>query len=261
MAIGDSFTFGMGVADDEAWPARLQTHLNEKAEVPFSVTNAGVISYGVSQVLDLLNEHLQSLQPRVVIHGLYWNDYMVSGPTGPNAASALTEEGYFVWDVPPRDAGLARIKVWLRDHSLLVYLGSNLAEHLLGVVTDSGVTDYEVAYRSLVRGDLEQERWMPVEDFYRQLKATGETDGFEVYSIIMPVLGILESGEGASHPYAKQMRALLEHLGIRYLDGVGLWQQRGLSTETFLPYNRHLNAAGYEVLADAIWEDIADIAR
>ena len=57
------------------------------------------------------------------------------------------------------------------------------------------------------------------------------------------------------------MRALLARLGIRYLDGSGLWQKQGLGTETFLPYNRHLNAAGYEKLADAIWEDLADIAR
>lgn len=96
MAIGDSFTFGMGVHDEETWPAFLQVLLNERVEAPFRVTNAGVISYSVDQILDVLTEHVGALEPTVVIHGLYWNDYQVAGDTGPGAPSVLTPEGYFV---------------------------------------------------------------------------------------------------------------------------------------------------------------------
>jgi len=53
-ALGDSFTFGLGVADEETWPARLERRLKDRIGGGTSVVNGGTISYGVFQELDLL---------------------------------------------------------------------------------------------------------------------------------------------------------------------------------------------------------------
>ncbi len=45
LAIGDSFTFGSHVEDDETWPAQLSVLLNRP------VWNAGVFGYGIDQMV------------------------------------------------------------------------------------------------------------------------------------------------------------------------------------------------------------------
>ncbi len=68
LALGDSFTFGDEVSDDETWPAALERELHR------SVVNAGVFGYGVDQAV-LRGEQLsESLHPAVIILGLLGDD-------------------------------------------------------------------------------------------------------------------------------------------------------------------------------------------
>lgn len=53
-ALGDSFTFGLGVRDEETWPTRVEARLRETTGNPVTVINGGTINYGVFQELDLL---------------------------------------------------------------------------------------------------------------------------------------------------------------------------------------------------------------
>lgn len=68
VAIGDSFTFGDGVRDEEVWTARLAAKLN----VP--VINAGVMGYGTDQQCLRLEELGMKFQPDVVLLGLFGPD-------------------------------------------------------------------------------------------------------------------------------------------------------------------------------------------
>jgi hypothetical protein len=61
LAIGDSFTFGDEVDDDETWPARLEGLLNER------VLNGGVSAYGIDQAFLRAELLLEKYDPQVVI--------------------------------------------------------------------------------------------------------------------------------------------------------------------------------------------------
>lgn len=253
VALGDSFTFGMGVADDETWPARLQRHLNFGGPGSYRVVNMGTISYGVQQELDLFLERGVGLRPRIVVHGLYWNDYMDAGPIGPDAPSPLTPDGYFVWDPPAPQSGPGRLKAFVRDHSVLAFVGMQV---LKSALADEGATHYETQYQSLVRGDIAPGLFEPVEAFYRELRSLGEANGFDLYVIVFPVFGVVEAGNPDEHPYSLTIGAMLRRLDIPYLDGSSLWRERRLGVETYLPYNRHLGREGYEAIAAAAAEDL-----
>jgi lysophospholipase L1-like esterase len=73
VAVGDSFTFGQGVAEDEAWVqvagSRLHTwgHRNE-------VLNFGVPGHGTPQSVALVEKRLLPLQPDLVLVGVFAND-------------------------------------------------------------------------------------------------------------------------------------------------------------------------------------------
>lgn len=68
--LGDSFTFGWGVEDDETFEARFQ------AATGRSSLNLGEPGYGTAQALLMLRDHLgdRRLDGRTVVHTVYLND-------------------------------------------------------------------------------------------------------------------------------------------------------------------------------------------
>lgn len=69
VTIGDSFTFGDEVSDNETWPAQLERILRADG-VPTRVFNLGTNAYGIDQALLRLVRDGAPLRPDVVILGL-----------------------------------------------------------------------------------------------------------------------------------------------------------------------------------------------
>ncbi|MBI1849372.1 MAG: hypothetical protein HYR85_03405 [Planctomycetes bacterium] len=77
LVLGDSFTFGKGVADGESFPEVLEVRLRERlAGQPIDVVDAGVNGYGTDQQAALLRRVGRALEPDVVALGFYvGNDF------------------------------------------------------------------------------------------------------------------------------------------------------------------------------------------
>jgi hypothetical protein len=73
LALGDSFTWGWGVPDDEAWVRAAARALGENAAEGI---NGGVNGYGTEAELELLRKVGPAVQPDLVLVGFYTNDYM-----------------------------------------------------------------------------------------------------------------------------------------------------------------------------------------
>jgi hypothetical protein len=65
LAVGDSYTAGSEVMDDETWPAQLEQHLGQP------VLNAGAGGYGVDQIVLNAERLLPIVKPRAVIVGIH----------------------------------------------------------------------------------------------------------------------------------------------------------------------------------------------
>jgi lysophospholipase L1-like esterase len=76
VALGDSFTFGFGVREDQAWPARLAAALNHRLHgTPrVEVVNLGVPGTGPRDYLWHLAHTGLALEPDMVVVGLFAND-------------------------------------------------------------------------------------------------------------------------------------------------------------------------------------------
>ncbi len=74
LALGDSFTYGYYVHNEEAWPSRLEETLNQRLEMRFQVLNAGVPGFTIVDELEYLREKGMTLQPDLVVIGFYTND-------------------------------------------------------------------------------------------------------------------------------------------------------------------------------------------
>jgi len=73
LVMGDSFTYGWGVRDEDSYPAKLQKLLGDKYEV----INFGVPSYEIDLVYIRLLEQGFALEPDVIIYGVYLNDFLL----------------------------------------------------------------------------------------------------------------------------------------------------------------------------------------
>jgi lysophospholipase L1-like esterase len=79
LAIGDSCTFGYGVAEEESWPARAELNLRQKKPAEWTVTNAGMPGYTFYQGMQFLEEIGFDLKPDLIVASFgpndvqYWN--------------------------------------------------------------------------------------------------------------------------------------------------------------------------------------------
>jgi lysophospholipase L1-like esterase len=256
LALGDSFTFGLGVRDDQTWPAQLESRLRQHTTVPVSVVNAGTISYGVFQELDLLRSSGLATRPVMVIHALYWNDFMNAEPPPPNAPSVVTADGYFVWDqqVDTRGAVL-RAASSVTSRSALFFSLRTVSDRFRNRRTST----YQTAYATMLERGLSASEWDRIDAFYRDLQAIARDNGFSVMAVIMPVNDIVNASRPSAHAYPTEARRRLDVLGIPYRDAFQLWESKALDATLFLPQgsDAHLTPAGYRILAEAVAGDLA----
>lgn len=68
--IGDSFTFGIGVDDDAAWPAQLQRSLDAASDAGIQVWNLGIPGAGVLTYRQVARWAREHLEPELIILSL-----------------------------------------------------------------------------------------------------------------------------------------------------------------------------------------------
>jgi GDSL-like Lipase/Acylhydrolase family len=103
LVLGDSFTFGAGVRDEDTFVRRLEKSLNEHTTSKnFEVLNAGVEGYNTrDEVIYLENQWLE-LDPDLVLIGFYLNDAY------PDLTFAVTIKGLNLGVSFVQPSGLAR---------------------------------------------------------------------------------------------------------------------------------------------------------
>ena len=131
--LGDSFTLGAPIPDEQVYPFVLERALASRAARPVEVVNMGVSAYGVHQEKAALEEQGLALHPDVVVVALYLgNDLQETlglhhKEYHPNTGQLVAVYDHQIVDgrmvsVPPAQASaggspLFRLKRWLGGHS------------------------------------------------------------------------------------------------------------------------------------------------
>lgn len=137
VCLGDSFTWGLGVADDEAYPHRLEQRLlGHFPGVDVQVLNAGVPGYGTADELRYFESRVDELDPDlVVVQFLAENDF--NDNRQPALGRVDVRDGWLHSAEPPRPQPQRTIE-WLKRHSVLVRAVSERAGYFaarLGLAT------------------------------------------------------------------------------------------------------------------------------
>ncbi len=94
LSIGDSLTFGLGVASDKTWPNLLQNKLRSDGFKTAEVINAGSSGATTAVGLSTLKFHLKRSKPDLIIYALGANDGLRAidtETTYKNVSAAISE--------------------------------------------------------------------------------------------------------------------------------------------------------------------------
>ncbi len=121
LCLGDSTTYGQGVADADTIPARLETELGRAA---VRVVNGGVRGYGTTEELSLFEELGPAIRPDILVLLWYPND--LERPEIAENAAKFERSGPVAFDTASRVEGAAlalwRVRQLARKSALIVEL-------------------------------------------------------------------------------------------------------------------------------------------
>ncbi|MDP7031460.1 MAG: hypothetical protein QF904_04095 [Gemmatimonadota bacterium] len=134
LAIGDSFTFGVGVEAAQAFPEVLERLLVTDGR-PSSVRNGGVGGYGPLRASRLLSSSLGKWNPEIVVHTIYVGNDLEDPEPDRYLSHPRVVDGRLVSD---GRHPLFRLRKSLHIHS---HLYSFLRERLYGVYRATGLAE------------------------------------------------------------------------------------------------------------------------
>lgn len=161
IVLGDSMTYGVGVENDQTYPAVAQRWLDRWAPGRFVVVNAGVPGFSIQHLEPYYRKQIKAFAPERIVHGVFMPDFarkqIFQKPGDPT---------YYLPDDP--DAGWRR---WLRPSYFASFAAYGLA------VIDTSVLD-----------DMEAERIERLRstDALKRLLNGLEADGPRLSAFLLP---------------------------------------------------------------------------
>jgi hypothetical protein len=281
LVAGDSFTFGWGVDDQEAYPAGLQPRL--AAAVPsrrVEVINAGFAAcYSPDTYYLYLKREGLHLAPDVIVVGLYvgndldniaafeneWTEVDAAGlPLRiQNKDAHVVGSVYLPRRVPYRYRvpGLSRLHLFQAGADAWWELRPRLMTVLpLGVVHAQagagGGADVPYIYRHRYE-ERTQSVLTRVKGLLEATAALAAGAGVPLYVVVIPEdlqmdPGRFADGSGEIDKPQRLLREFFEEKGIRHLDLLPWLRERAAGRQIYYPGDRHWNALGHELAADRL---------
>jgi len=240
--IGDSYTFGEGVGDDETWPAQLAAELEREATTTkHEVMNCGVNSYDTRQEVRLLETRVLPYDPDLVLLAFFLNDAAVRAEGRfagvefgrPSATYRFLTENALARKVRSVSRLADGISDRLVRHEYLVFLGESRSR-----LYAQDAPGWKMARDELVRAqEILAAREIPfVVILYPLLFRTGETL--------------------ATHDAYEKVAAHCNVSGIRVLDLEPTFIDADVDRLRVHPADAHPNADGHALAARAIYESL-----
>jgi hypothetical protein len=226
LAIGDSYTWGDGVGDEDVWVRLLETDLASCG--PVEVVNAGFVGRNTVGEADYLDEKGVRLQPDLVLVGAEPGDAM--------DIRSLDRD----WDnraammAGSRPGWLVRSTAWSRVWRL--FFGSRIAR----------------ISRDIARPDSDDGAWQRVRESVARMKATCERGGCELV-----VYGIAPTPDDAWSGERLAQSVSSAGMGHRWFELAPQVDQRGPGPGWWqIPGDGHYTPEGNRVLADVLRDQL-----
>ncbi len=253
LVLGDSFAYGIGVADDETFSARL-----ERLVPGIEVINTGVNGYGTAQELLLLRDEGLALRPDLVLVAFFWND--VGNSYNRPSLRFRVEGEQLVWPEPQAVAPVAGVdtrRAWLRHSYAYRFLSDRLKLVGFALAVALGLPQESTDF---LAPDERESAWRLEAALLREIRDLAAGIGARTLIALIPdqvqvdtdasVVGL----EPADYDVQSRIQEIGAELAIPVIDlGPALRSERERAGEPlYYPKDRHLNARGHAVVARAL---------
>jgi len=244
VGIGDSLTFGQGVEEEDTFLARLERDLIARG-LPVEVINCGVFGYNVNEEARRFQEVSELLEPDIVLIGYELGDPLPNPPLKREAASA-SEDSRASHSLLQRHALIDLVKQ-SRVISFLAYRYSFLLKKF-------SLRNWDALYAD------GSPLWKNLSDRYAGMAATARARKIDVAVAIVPQLSNLDAG----YPFKSihdRVAAMCRAQGMRVVDLLPAFMGKDGPRLWIHPRDRHPNAEGHRIIADALFEPVAAMVK
>ncbi len=237
LAVGDSFTFGEGVGDDETYPAVLERALNRYGR--YEVLNAGTPTWSLRQEVRWLELNGRTIQPAIITLGFFVNDL---------------EPSFYRDPRDPMPPAVARVPVWaswengLRRYSFMVnYIAryverQRLARALLGVQRD---------YRDILRASMETDAFETrLRDGLNRFRTQCRMLHARCVVLLLPMLDAFHVDPMAD--FLARVGLEARRFGFEVVDLTPALRSLSQAELTVLPGEAHPSAAAHRAMGEAV---------
>jgi lysophospholipase L1-like esterase len=252
LAIGDSATFGEGLAEADAFPVQLERELAARSGERYEVLNSGVQGYNTENELAYLRTRGLALQPEAIVVGFNLNDFDYAPAMGP--LGILTREPgerVSTWS-PANISEFYLVLRWL-VHTRGRLLGTSVAT-TPNAVRKPGepfvdLDRYVSALRKNYYANPNDERWQTMVDSLRGLGAAAREHHLPLVIAIIPDGDQFGDPPPARVPQERVM-AICREAGLDCIDLYPAFAAAG-GSDLYLDI-MHPNAAGQKIIARAL---------
>lgn len=238
--LGDSYTFGYGVNDEETWPAALQRLLDDAGLAgPVQILNFAVPAYETEQEVALLKKRVLDFEPDLVLLAWCINDPAIRGGS---VGFEIGRPPWFLYVLHPSSEGLL---TRIRAHSRAVDLVADrlhrrlnppyFATRLAGLYADTS------------------EGWQRCQAALASARAFLEDHDVPFVLVLYPYLVRIDGQLGTQEPYRK-VREFCRLESITCLDLEPAFAGQDVSVLRAHAHDTHPNGQAHEIAA-------AEIAR
>ena len=247
LCLGDSLTFGDGVAVEDTYPKQLERLLNQERKNKFEVINAGVPSYDTWQEVAYFEEWGIRLKPSIVIIGFYANDIV---PKPERVKGFLTEKGTL------RRQGIGGmlpdvVVHTLKGSRLLLLLRDRLGK-LYNQISPSMEVLQQQALLQGTENDFVDRGWKEVDASLQKLSALTKKNDYEVLLVIFPMAEQLIRDYPRAQ-YQSRLRTIADKYHIAQIDLMESFKREFTDYGSlFIEWDGHPNARAHGIAAREI---------
>jgi len=237
LVFGDSNTWGWGVKPGNAWPAVVETALQDR-HPHVQVLNCGTNGYGTANELGLFEEIGPALRPDLVVLGFYTNDY-ADNLLGIHAYTVkdgwlFDEKSHEYWQQHPL----------LRSSQLLRLISS--VEEGIRVKRFGGIPRGRLG-RDFDEEDLARGGDVSASLIVRMRDAAAHL-GARLAVVWLPSPEYATAPGLVGIPVREELQARVEAAGIPSIDLLAPVRARPRPASLYIPGDRHFNTKGHRII-------------
>ncbi len=235
--VGDSFTYGHGVNDDETWPHQLEQALATRLGVGrVEVLNFGVSAYEITQEVRQIETMVMRFDPDLVLLCWFFNDPALREGPG----FEMEEAPWVVRTFTHRPGS------W---HTLLRER-SHLADTLIDRIFTPTYYRFYARTRSSLY-DKSKPSWEKSVRGIRRAQAVTAAAGVDFAMLLYPVMRRID-GKLISHDFYRQVVELCDELGIVNYDLEPVFDGYDVDALRVHAYNAHPNGEAHGLVGEAV---------